>query len=355
MTSRGFLDQQISLFAIGAVIVRSWRQLALWAFAGAVIAFASVFTKPKLFAGSFAFVPQGGDASRSSLASLAGQFGISTPIANPAQQPDFYLALLHSRELLEPVIRDTVIVHEESDRRVALLDLLKVRGTSPENRVENGIRKLRSRIQPAVVKSAGIVRVAVRTEWPSVSLSISRSLLDAVNQYNLRMRQGHAGAERRFVEGRLNDAKDTLREAEDRVSRFLVSNRGGVANSPMLSSQWQRLEREVNAKTAIVTALTQELEETRIREVRDTPTITVFESPGVATTPDPRRRMVTALVGGILGGFFGIVIALGRAALSKRRSLNDPDADEFFGALSDTKNALLRRLPASTKHAPANR
>ncbi len=348
LASRNLLDEQISLFAIGTVLVRSWRRIVRWALIGGAIALAAVITKPKLFPASLAFVPQGGDAARSGLASLAGQFGISAPTGNPVQQPDFFLALLQSREILAPVVLDTFVVQEDGQSGVAFYDLFRIDGSSPANRLENGLKKLRSRVHPSVVKSAGIVRVVVRTEWPSVSLQISQSLLEGVNAYNLRTRQSQAAAERKFVEGRLNDAKDSLRAAEDRLQEFLAGNRAGIngfINSPHLNSAYQRYEREVGARMTIVTSLTQEYEETRIREVRDTPTITVFESPSVATTPDPRRRVITVLVGMLVGAGIGAVLALVFAAVSRRRSLRDPEADEFFGVLSDSKNALLRRLP----------
>lgn len=341
--STSIMDKQLSLFAIGTVLVRSRWRIARWAVMGGVIAAVAAFTKPTLYSGTFAFVPQGSDAARSGLVSLAGQLGLSTPVGTASQQPDFYVALLQSRELLVPILLDSFIVEEDSGRNAALLDMLNVRGKSPANRVENGVKKLRGRLTTSVTRSAGIIRVSIRTEWRSVSLAISRRLLDGVNEYNVRARQGQASAERKFVEGRLSDAKDSLRAAEERLAVFLTANRGGIQTSPHLSSAWQRFEREVASKTTLVTGLMTESEETRIREVRDTPTIAVFESPSAATIPDPRRRVVTAALGVVLGTGLGVVLALFGAAIRWRRSINDPDADAFFDALNESKDALLRR------------
>jgi uncharacterized protein involved in exopolysaccharide biosynthesis len=337
-------DDQFSFFAIGTALLRSWRRIVLFAVAGAALAASTVIRKPKLYPATLAFVPQGADAPRSGLFAVAGQLGLLSGGAT-SQQPEFYLQLLQSREILAPIVRDTFTVVEDEGRRRSFFELFRVRG-SGDNQVERGVEKLRSRTGTSIVKNAGLVRVVVRSEWPSVSLRISQSLLDAVNEYNLRARKTQAGEERRFVEGRLSEARDSLRASEDRLQVFLDRNRSGVRESPSLNSQWQRLEREVGSKTTLATALEQQLEEVRIREVRDTPTITIFESPAVSTMPDARRRVVTVLIGLFVGGGIGVAFALTGAALARQKELRDPSADEFFDVLSQSKNALLRRRPA---------
>ena len=336
------MNEQTSLFTIATVLVRnSWRILG-WAIVGGLVALAMVITKPKLYPASFAFVPEGSD--QGGLASLAGQFGISAPFGNQAKQPEFYLALMQSREILAPIVLDTFVVRETGGRPVQFLDLFEIRGSPPSKRLENGLQKLRARTNPSVVRTAGIVRVVVRTEWPSVSLAISQSLLSAVNAYNLRTRQSQASAERKFVEGRLAEAGSALAIVENQLEDFLARNRSGINSSPALHSEWQRIERDVAAKTTILTNLRQEYEDARIREVRDTPTITVFESPAVSPTPEPRGRLGAVLLGLLLGGALGTIVSLTSAILSRRRSLADPDADEFFGALTKWKSSALSRL-----------
>jgi uncharacterized protein involved in exopolysaccharide biosynthesis len=338
-------DDEISLFAIATVLLRNRWRIVRWAIVGALIALAAVFTRPKLYTASMSFVPQGADAARSSLASLAGQFGIATPSGNYSQQPEFYINLLASRELLLPIARDTFAVGEKGGTRMTFFELFEIRGAPGPAREEAAVKALRGMIKTSQIRNAGIIRANVATKWPSVSFRISESLLDGLNAYNLRSRQGQAAAERRFVEGRLGIAKDSLRAAEDRLQDFLARNKSGINTSPHLNSALQRLERDVSSRTTIVTSLTQDYEDVRIREVRDTPTITVVESPSVSTIPAPRRRAMSTLLGLILGAGAGIVYVLVRAVAASRKSLNDPDAVEFFGALEQSKEQILRRLP----------
>jgi uncharacterized protein involved in exopolysaccharide biosynthesis len=337
-------SDEFSFFAIGTTLLRGWRRIAIFAIGGALLAAAIVARKPKLYPATLAFVPQGADAPRSGLVSVAGQLGLLGG-GGSAQQPEFYIQLLQSREILRPIVLDTFTVAEAGGQRKSFFELFEISG-SGENRIERSIQVLRTSTATSIVKSAGLVRVAVRTEWPSVSLRISQLLLDAVNRYNLQTRRSQASAERQFAEKSLAAARDSLRVAEDHLQAFLTANRAGIETSPSLNSQWKRLEREAAAKMTIATALEQQLEEARIREVRDTPTVTVFESPAVSTIPDARRRVTSVLIGLFAGGAIGVVLLLGATALARRREESDPAANEFFDALAASKNSLLRRRPA---------
>ena len=335
-------DDEISLFAVATVLIRNRWRIARWTMLGGMVAFFAVFQKPRLYSASMAFAPQGADAGRSSLASLAGQFGLSAPAGGDyTQQPEFYVNLIPSREILLPIVRDTFVLAEKQNRHVSFMELFEIQGGGAAQE-EAAIKKLRGFVKTGPVRGTGIVRVSVATEWPSVSQKISESLLDGLNEYNLRSRQRTASAERRFVETRLDEARDSLRAAEDRLQEFLDRNKSGINTSPSLSSTHQRLERQVSLRNAVVTTLNQQYEETRIREVRDTPTIAVVESPTTSTVPEPRRRAMSVVLGLVLGGVIGMVMVLIGAASRSGRSLNDPSAAEFFAELDRSKDTLKR-------------
>src|SRR5436853_279032 len=80
-----------------------------------------------------------------------------------------------------------------------------------KRREEQGVSTLRGMLSTAVVKTTGVVELRVATLWPSVSLQISTALVNGVDAYNQRTRQGQATAERKFVEGRLAVARANLR------------------------------------------------------------------------------------------------------------------------------------------------
>lgn len=331
---------EISLFALATTLLRNRWRVVRWMVIGAVLAALVVFTRPAAYRASASFVPQGQvDQSRSGLASLAGQFGVTIPTSNQSLSSDFYARLLKSRELLTRVVRDTLVVEEMGRKRVAFADMFDLRGATAKGREEQGVRLLAKIVSASVTKSTGVVDFSVATKWPSVSVSIAMSLIDGINEFNRRIRQEQAAAERKFVEGRLAVAAGDLRSAEDRLEDFLRNNRQ-FASSPDLSFQRDRLQRDVTLKQQVFTSLTQSYEEVRIREVRDTPVITVVESPAVPTVPEPRRRVVGLLTGLILGAFVGAFLALTSGGMARRREQGNADAEELAGTIGELKNEM---------------
>ena len=115
-------------------------------------------------------------------------------------------------------------------------------------------------------------------------------------------------------------------------------------SSPDLTFQRDRLQRDVTLKQQVFTSLTQSYEEVRIREVRDTPVITVIETPSVPTLPEPRGRLVRVLFGLIFGALFGAFIAFVSGAIARRRQEGDSEADEFVNTLGEVKGKMLGRF-----------
>jgi uncharacterized protein involved in exopolysaccharide biosynthesis len=334
---------EASLFALATALLRNRWRIARWMFVGGGLAALVALTTPALYVASASFIPEGNDPSRSGLANLAGQFGLTIAAGNQSQSPDFYTRLLTTRVLLMPIVRDTFVVREMGGRRIPFLDLFKI-GRGPVTlREEQGVRGLTRVVNTSVAKTTGVVEVSVATEWPSVSLAIANALLNGVNEFNQRTRQGQAAAERKFVEGRLALAGSDLRAAEDRLESFLRTNRE-FGGSQELIFQRERLQRDLALKQQVFTSLTQSYEEVRIREVRDTPVITVIEPPSVPTVPQPRGRLLRVLLGIILGGFVGTLVALMSDTINRRRNEGDPQANEFVGTLGEMKGEMLGRV-----------
>ena len=333
-------SSEISLFTLGTMLLRNRWRIVRWMFIGATVSAVSVFSRPKLYLASASFVLQVNEASRSGLASLAGQFGVSLPTGNQSLSPEFYTDLLKTSVLLKPIARDTFVVQEMGGQRISFLDLFEIQGAGVMHREEAAVELLMGIVRASVVRTTGVVELSVATRWPSVSLDIATALVNGVNEFNRRTRQGQAAAERRFVEQRLTVAGTELREAEDRLERFLVTNRQ-FGSSPELTFQSERLERDVSMRQQVFTSLTQSYEEVRIREVRDTPVITMIESPSVPTFPQPRGRGVIVLLGLILGGSVGVTIAFTSGMMDRRCKEGDAEVEEFVGILDQMRTEIL--------------
>ena len=335
-------ESELSIFAFGAMFIRHRRRILRWMVLGALVAGVSVFARRTRYTSSAAFVPQTSDASRSNLANLAGQFGLAIPTNGNTQSPEFYVRLLKSRELIGAVVRDTFAVAELGGQRMAFLDLFDVDGADAPRRYEKAAAILSSATSASTVKGIGVVDLTVTTRWPSVSRAIVQHLLDGVVAFDRTTRQGQASSERKFIETRLAQVRVELRHAEDSMAQFMEANR--QSNSPELSFQKDRLQREVSFQQALVTSLAQALEDARIREDRDTPVIVLVDPPSLPSLPDPRGAVKAVSLGALVGAALAISVAALVEVVQQKRARGDLDIALLLRAWSEWRGAFLRRF-----------
>jgi uncharacterized protein involved in exopolysaccharide biosynthesis len=336
-------DDEISLMAVGSLLLRWRRMIIALSLIGAVLGLAAGLLSTRVYISAATFIPQGSEnGATSGLALAASQFGIRVPTAGGGWGPPIYVELMHSRTLLEPIALDTVVVTERGGQRAALMDLLEVKAPTAAQRTGRAVSALRNLVTATEDKKLGAVKVTVTTRWPSVSLMLVERLVRGVNQFNLETRKSQATAERQFVEARAGEAERALREMEDRLQAFLQRNRA-ISSSPELGFERDRLQREVALRQQVYTTLVQNQEEARIREVRDTPVITVLEDPRLPVISESRGTMKKIILGALVGGFIGMAIAFIANAMIAARRDSSEEAQEFFQLVKEITPRFLRR------------
>lgn len=333
----------VPLSWIFALVLRGRRTIFGAAAIGFIVALAIALLRATYYTATFAFIPQSAPAqARGGLASIAGQFGINVgSLGGQGESPQLYADLLQTNAILATIAPDTVA--DATGRPVPLSRFLGVKGDSRPVVMQRTVQNLRDKVITTSVatRTTGMVTVAVRTKSPRASYLIAQQLLNELNQFNLATRRTQAGEERRFVEQRLSEARDSLRRSEDALQQFLQGNRQ-YANSPQLGFVQQRLQREVSLQQQVVTELAQQYEDARIREVRDTPVITVLEPPTLPVLPDPGGRALTVILGTLGAVAVGTMIVLVRGGLARRR--DEDGADESDALLAAEWQRLRNRV-----------
>lgn len=336
-------SDEVSLFVLAVAVLRGRNLIWMCTFFGILAALVLALLKDRTYSSSFSFVPQGApESSAGGLATLAGQFGVSIGAAgSPSQSPQFYADLLRTRAVLGPIVLDSVSPEGAGGERIPIPVFLRIEGEDEAQVMEKSLRALRGRVISASVaaRTTGVISVNVATGSPHASIQIAERLLHGVNEFNLVTRQSQAREERIFTENRLREAQSLLRSAEEDLERFLTSNRQ-LGNSPELALTRDRLERAVALRQQVAVGLAQQLEEVRIREVRDIPVITVIERPSVAASPDARGRVKLMIIGLSLGAFVGVLLVLMRAVVVLARD-REPQANVV--ALESEWRAMLRK------------
>lgn len=340
---------EISLVDVAEVLLRQrWSIVGLTVLL-TIMAGTWTLVRGRSWTATTSFMPQTSTGAGSSrLAALAGEFGIDVGGGEPGATPDFYAELVRSREILGEVAADTF--HVEHGAGVfsrgpagrTLADLLGMDEPSPRRRRANVIRWLREHaVSTDVGQQTGIVKVSVTTPWAVISDSITGQLVELVNEFNLRTRQSQASAERRFIEGRMDEAQKELRSAENALQRFLQNNRA-FESSPELAFEEDRLQRVVNMRQQVYTSLAQSFEQARIAEVRNTAVITVVEPPEIPVRPDPRHLLLHLILGLMLGAMVGVGVAFVREYLRRAREGDSTEFEEVSALWQQAKGDLRR-------------
>ena len=324
----GASPAEVSLVSLANVVLRHLWIVVVATTLAVAATVATLLTRPRTYRSTATFVeqsrrPAGGAAG------LAAQLGLNLPGAD-AGGPQFYVDLLESRTVLAPLVdaQYRVAAVGGGAQPTRLVDVYRAPGRTPALRREAAIERLGRDISGSVAPQTGVVTLNVNAPSPELAAQLATAALRLVNEFNLDRRQTQAGAELRFTEARLREAREELRRAEARLEAFLEQNRV-YASAPGLRLANDQLTREVNFRQQIYTTLGQAYEQARIDAVRDTPVITVIEQPEAPVRPRPRGVAQWASVALLVGLLLGVAGAFVREYVRRTSAASGPDLDEF--------------------------
>jgi uncharacterized protein involved in exopolysaccharide biosynthesis len=325
-------SDEVSLIEILSAVLRNWRAVLLLPVLFALAAGVLSLSRDRSYVATASFMPQAADTrGASGAAALAQQFGISLGADRPGHSPEFYKDLLESAAILRRAV--------ESDYQIPRRN----GGTTTRNLVQHwkvsaeggplppwrmAVERLRRSITASVARETGVIGVTVSADHPVLAEQITSKLLDLLNDYNLEMRQQRAREEARFISGRMTEVQGELARAEEALELFLRKNRN-FRNSPELTFEHDRLQRQVAMRQEIYTSLLRGQEQARIDGVRDTPLLTIIDPPAGTSKPVPRRTILRAVIGFMLGFLLAIAIAAVKEAARRARHAKDPRYREF--------------------------
>lgn len=272
------------------------------------------------------FAPQSSGGGLGALAGLAAQFGGRLPGGlggDATESLDFYAGLVRSPEILAKVAeKEYSFQRSEDDTTKTRGNLYKyygIRGETESERRRKMVEKLQGRVSAGVNRLGNTVSIRVKAPYPELAQQVNRALLERVNDFNLQQRQSAAGAQRRFVELRVQAAQRELMFTEDSMRVFLERNRA-YESDPRLVMEQARLQRRIDLRQTVYTTLAQSFEEARIEEIRNTPVITIIDPPELYT-----KRSRNPIVMGVLAFLAALGVAgafaLAREAVESERHL----------------------------------
>jgi uncharacterized protein involved in exopolysaccharide biosynthesis len=334
------------------VLRRRWRFLTLNVIAVTLLALGISVLLPKWYEGRTVLLPPTEDDLGASMVSQLmprGFAGLKMPGAPTLA--DVFVAVLKSRTVADRIVRRFDLVHRYNvpDAETAAKEL-------------SGHVKFR-------VGDEGTIAILAEDRDPKTAADMANAYVDELDHFNKEARTTSAQRTRAFIEQRLEVAKRDLATAEDllrdyqqrrRLPAISPSERSGAEMGAQLMAQRSALEvrlqvlrqslaenseevrrvreelaavdrqvgalpragldiarlwRDVKVQETIFELLTSQLEEARIRETRDTPTVQVLDRAEIPLHKSrPKRKVVV-----IAGFLIGLAGSLAAALLMERR------------------------------------
>lgn len=243
-----------------------------------VLIYLYLIAKP-YFNSTVTILPEFGGKSSimSSFSQLASLVGVRTSEGAPAE---IYQHLITSEAVLEEVIfsKYKTLKYEDS---VNLIDYFNFDEGDDEitdrQKFLNVYRALANHlISTDIDRLTKILSVQVTMPESQLSADVANKIAESLDKYIRTKRKSYASEQRYYIEKRIEDLRDTLTMAEEKLRNFSEQNRLTV-QSPRLLLEKGRLMRDVEILNAVYVELNKQLEITKIDEIRETPVVNIKE------------------------------------------------------------------------------
>ena len=166
----------------------------------------------------------------------------------------------------------------------------------------------------------GILTLSINASEPSLAAEINKVLIEELDAHQLKYNKAKTSDAKQFIEERIIDIEKELMAAEEDLKIFMDRNRR-IENSPALKLEQQRLGREGTVLTGVFTTLKQQLETTKIEEVKESVYVIVFDPPEVPLKRSkPNKRLIV-----ILAVFLGLVLGMVLAFIREYAANSDKE------------------------------
>ncbi|MFQ6677655.1 MAG: Wzz/FepE/Etk N-terminal domain-containing protein [Fidelibacterota bacterium] len=307
-------EDTISLSDILMVLAKQLKLLIIIPLVfGILTSFYVLFIASPVYISSAKIMSSGGNNSVSQLQGLAAQFGVAVPGGNEGAEwvyPDIIKSRTLARVLLQRKF-DT----EEYGPQKSLLQILTYGNEEPEVGLDTlmkfGIESYLGMIEVEQDRSSSIYTLTISAFEPQFAADLCAVLIEELDEHQRKYKTEKVKETRLFIEGRIIEIQKELEHAEEALKDFRDRNRQ-IQQSPALQLEQERLTRETSVLTGVFTTLKQQLEMTKIDEVKESALVQILDPPEAPLYRDKPKRKLSVLLSLILGFGMAVVAAFVR-------------------------------------------
>ena len=167
-----------------------------------------------------------------------------------------------------------------------------------------------------IQKNKSFYDLTISAPEPLFARDFATVLIEELDAHQREYNKTKTSETRIFIEERIADTRLELEFAEEALKDFTDRNRR-IENSPALQLERQRLAREVSVLTGVFTILKQQLETTKIEEVKESDYVVVLDPPEAPLYASKPKKKLIVILAGFLGITLGVVIGFVREYAQK--------------------------------------
>ena len=285
--------------------------------------------------------------SDSQIFGMAAQFGITMP-ASQSNPKWVYSEIIKSRTLARAMLKQKFDTEKYGPQKT-LLQILTYEVDDPEFSMDKmeiiAVDAFIGMIELLENVKTGIYTIILSAPEPQLASDLNIALIKELDNHQKQFNQTQTSKTRQFIEERIIDAENELRVVEETLKDFTVHNRR-IENSPLLLLEQKRIEREVSVHLAVFSTLKQQLEKTKIEQVKESDYVLILDPPEVPLYRSKPQRKKMVFLMGILGIGCGVGIALLREYL---HNIKDEEKEKMSNAKSILLKNLLDMVPKIAK------
>ncbi len=343
-----FEEDTISLADIMLALARQVKVIIITPTIFCVLAIIYVlfFTKP-VFTSTAKIMSSSSGSGTSQAAGLAAQFGIAMPTGQ--SEPKWvYPEIIKSRTLARSMLKRKFDTNKFGPQK-PLLQILTYGNDDPQIGLDTleimAVNKFLGMINISENIKTAILTLSINASEPTFAAEVNQALIEELDTHQRKYNKAKTSDTKQFIEERTIAIKKELMAAEEDLKVFMDRNRR-IDNSPALQLEQQRLSREVTVLTGVFTTLKQQLETTKIEEVKESDYVVVLDPPEVPLQRSKPNKRLMVIITGIIGIGLGLVIAffLEFAANSEKE-----DKDKMSKAMTLVLKNIFELLPGKSK------
>ena len=341
-------EDTISLSDILLVLVKQLKLLIITPLVfGVITAFYVLFMVSPTYVSSAKIMSSGGGSSPSQLQGLAAQFGVSVPGGSEGAEW-VYPDIIKSRTLARASLIRKFDTNKYGPQK-SLLQILTYGDEEPEvgpvTLMKFGIESYLGMIDVGQDQQSQIYTVTVSAFEPQFAADLCAALIEELDTHQRTYKTAKVKETRLFIEGRIVDIQKELEEAEEDLKVFRDRNRQ-IGSSPALLLEQQRLSRETAVLTGVFTTLKQQLEMTKIEEVKESALVQVLDPPEAPLYRDSPKRKRSVLLSLMLGFGLAVGIVFVREYFSNSK---DEEKGKLLEIIELTKSNISDLIPFRRK------